>query len=1475
MSLGPAGAQLNPEEADNFEDIEKQFAVKVVAHMQTYWSILEKIPGSKLRLTKMDDDIYEHFKREFPDFDPKETIDEDKMKSKEGKERWRDFINQYEKKVEDFNFGTMLRANPAWEYGEKETIFAVRMQFYAIEIVRRSTEERKSKEDEEDDSLDDEAEKGKQPIDTTDEDIQRAPWKALFYFTTKPHLVPLSLGILASIVSGLASPAQAILIGRAFQQFSSYATGALTGTELLTKETEYVFYLLGLGCVGWIVEFFFFGFWLAFGELQAKSARDRLFTGLLERDIECQIRELQLSTSQPLGALICDVATTILNLAVAFRYSWKLTLVVISTTPVIGVTVAFLGARMQKNLNKQREKQSEALKYVQSALNSIETVKCYNGQETEKRKYSSVVEGVARWYYRVAQTNSLQFMVSAFMGQAMFVQGFYYGSKLAFNSITGILPQMIVLEKGKTAGATLRAIMAQVQMGPTVSRRTDLKEPEACQGNIAVENVGIVKCLKLTATDRVTAFFRVSFETGSDGTSKRQHVYTWGELSFIIGKSGSGKSTMNQLLLRFYRPALGKIELDGVPITALDDRCLPQHRPWQEDFHRVTRAEAMEAAEFALLQLMINDMPEGLDTMVELKGGSMSGGQKQRMALARARLRDTPILILDESTSALDHISRSLMMDAIRQWRKGKTTIIITHDIEQILPEDYVYIFENTRLVQEGYRNHMEKMKDTPFQHFLPENEQSEDSPRDKWRHTSADFTAREESTSFYGAHVNINTASTVHSTYNFGGFGGTYGSPFLRLAGSPHSPDSPRSTGEFLSPFRKSRTPEQLDPNFRWSRGGIELMDKFLDRSGSIAANARTGMSRRMRHRPKSEGTIPDTKKLHGRTSKRKPRRTKGTSAPDNIRTPLPLKAIFRTIWPSLDWRERVSLSVGFTAAAAHAACTPVFSSILSKLVQTMGMPNAQHKATQYSLTILGLAFFDAVSMYLMHLCLEYAGEKWIDHVRVTAMERILDQPKNFFLREENGVSQISEALDRHAEEMRNLLGRFAGFAFVGVIMMAISLVWALIVQWKLTLCIVSVGPYVWFVTKAFGAISGKWEGKANSASEAAGAIFMETFTTIKTVRALTLETHFTEKYRAVTKTVLRIGFKRSFYTGFFFGMSSSSATFVKALVFYVGAKLVKDGAAIGPVIQVFTQLTMTILQVTMILSLIPQINMAQDTASRILRLSQLPHDSHEHAGNTRIPSVGDIILTDLMFYYPSRPDQTILQNINLTVRAGTCTAIVGSSGSGKSTIASLLLNLYTTPRDMQSLGELPEIVISGRDMKHIHTPTLRSLITVVPQTPTLFAATIEENILYGLPDTSPYRNLAAAREAASAAGIDAFIMTLPQGYETLVGEGGTSLSGGQAQRVAIARALVRQPGVLVLDEATSALDVESASLIRNTIQSLVRDGRRRLTVIIITHAREMMAIADTVVVLDHGRMVETGGFQELLERKGSFIAC
>lgn len=132
----PVPADFDAENADNLEEIEKQFAVKAVQHLETYWAILQKVKGSLLRLTKMDNDILEHLKTDFPEFDPAATIVEGEMKSKTGKERWRKFIMAYEKKIDDYNFGTMLRTSPKFEYDQDTTIFVPRMQFYAVEIAR-------------------------------------------------------------------------------------------------------------------------------------------------------------------------------------------------------------------------------------------------------------------------------------------------------------------------------------------------------------------------------------------------------------------------------------------------------------------------------------------------------------------------------------------------------------------------------------------------------------------------------------------------------------------------------------------------------------------------------------------------------------------------------------------------------------------------------------------------------------------------------------------------------------------------------------------------------------------------------------------------------------------------------------------------------------------------------------------------------------------------------------------------------------------------------------------------------------------------------------------------------------------------------------------------------------------------------------------------------------------------------------------
>ena len=218
------------------------------------------------------------------------------------------------------------------------------------------------------------------------------------------------------------------------------------------------------------------------------------------------------------------------------------------------------------------------------------------------------------------------------------------------------------------------------------------------------------------------------------------------------------------------------------------------------------------------------------------------------------------------------------------------------------------------------------------------------------------------------------------------------------------------------------------------------------------------------------------------------------------------------------------------------------------------------------------------------------------------------------------------------------------------------------------------------------------------------------------------------------------------------------------------------------------------------------------------------------------------------------------------MTIIQNTCTAIVGRSGSGKSTVASLLVALYEAP--VSRTGQ-PTITLSGHDISHLHVPTLRRQICIVSQQPTIFPCTIQANISYGLDETSPLASLRQVRVAAQAAGIDDFILSLPSGYQTVIGDGGIGLSGGQKQRLVIARALLRHPQILILDEATSSLDPASAELVRQTIQRLVR-SRRDLTVIIITHSREMIGIADYVIVLDQGVVAEYGPCRTLANRVG-----
>jgi ATP-binding cassette subfamily B (MDR/TAP) protein 10 len=233
-----------------------------------------------------------------------------------------------------------------------------------------------------------------------------------------------------------------------------------------------------------------------------------------------------------------------------------------------------------------------------------------------------------------------------------------------------------------------------------------------------------------------------------------------------------------------------------------------------------------------------------------------------------------------------------------------------------------------------------------------------------------------------------------------------------------------------------------------------------------------------------------------------------------------------------------------------------------------------------------------------------------------------------------------------------------------------------------------------------------------------------------------------------------------------------------------------------------------------------------------------------------------GDLVMSNVDFSYPVRPDYPVLKNLSLTLPRGKVTAIVGRSGAGKSTVASLIERLY--PLDRGS------IKLNGVDIARFTRQEWVNAVTAVSQEPVLFSGTIFENIAYG----RPHASVAEVEKAALAANAHDFILSLPEAYESVVGDRGVLLSGGQRQRVALARALLQDAPILILDEATSALDGESERLVQQAIENLVANR----TVLIIAHRLSTVQAADQILVMDDGRIVEQGTHVELLRLEGMY---
>jgi ATP-binding cassette subfamily B protein len=268
--------------------------------------------------------------------------------------------------------------------------------------------------------------------------------------------------------------------------------------------------------------------------------------------------------------------------------------------------------------------------------------------------------------------------------------------------------------------------------------------------------------------------------------------------------------------------------------------------------------------------------------------------------------------------------------------------------------------------------------------------------------------------------------------------------------------------------------------------------------------------------------------------------------------------------------------------------------------------------------------------------------------------------------------------------------------------------------------------------------------------------------------------------------------------------------------------------------------------------ISVANRVNVAIGTASKVVEY--LAIETHTWPSSvTDFTSQGGIEFSYINFSYPSRPDITVLDNINIKIPSGAHVALVGSSGAGKSTLFELLLRFYEL--------EQGNILLDGEDNKNIDVKQLRAAIGYVPQKESLITGSVFDNISYGIDDADEATVTAAAKMAHA----DEFIQKLPLGYETDLGEVGNKLSGGQKQRISLARALIRNPQILLLDEAKSALDASSERIVSEAIEAWA--AKRKATVITIAHSLATVQHADLIVVMDNGKIVGQGKHEELLQ--------
>ncbi|KAJ4855552.1 ABC transporter transmembrane region domain-containing protein [Trichoderma breve] len=523
--------------------------------------------------------------------------------------------------------------------------------------------------------------------------------------------------------------------------------------------------------------------------------------------------------------------------------------------------------------------------------------------------------------------------------------------------------------------------------------------------------------------------------------------------------------------------------------------------------------------------------------------------------------------------------------------------------------------------------------------------------------------------------------------------------------------------------------------------------------------------------------------------------------------------------------------------------------------------------------LTIFYLAIAQFVLIGAHLFCWSTYGARLAQRLRERYLQNLLRQEPSYF--DNLPPGEVASRISADIQTIRSGTSEKVGICLASVSFFVTAYIVAFVKDHDLAAMLISLVPAYFLMSFVGSHFIEKYAGLMSDYAATAASIASEALSNITVVQAFGANARLEEKFSDALKSSKREGLKKALAIGIQSGVLYFVAYSANALAFWQGSKSIADlvshksgGVTVGStftVIFILVEATLLLSQVAPFVHLF----MAAVASFEKLRedMDREPLiDGTSTSGLTPTQVAGYFELKNVSFTYPSRPEIIVLDQVNISVPALKHTAIVGLSGSGKSTVASLVTRLFDPTEG--------EILLDNYNIKDLNTRTMRSFISLVQQEPSLLDRSILENIAHGLVNSTEERGpqvvkiVALARNAAVLADADSFIEKLQYGYATLVGSSGRLISGGQKQRVALARALVKDPAVLILDEATAALDSRSEQKIQQAI-SKIAGGR---TILTIAHRLSTIKNADNIIVMHKGRVVEEGSHSALMEKSGAY---